>query len=473
MAHLDAYIRVSKVAGRSGSSFISPELQRQQVEEYAQRHGHTLTVHEPELDVSGGKMRRVILDRVLQRIKDGQTEGIIVAKLSRFARTLIGGLTVLQDIQAAGGTLVTVAEDIDFSTRSGKLLGNILLSIAEDELERHREEWADAQRHAVERGIYTASKVPAGYDKDSSRGLVSNDDAPVVKLAYEMRGRGESLRVIAEMLSEQLPGHAWTNQAVERLFTTRVYRGELVRGDLRNAEAHEPIVNEREWQLANNGVKRRATRVKRENLLTGVIRCAACSHAMTPTYSTTNGGRNRIAVYKCRGARHSYGKCPEPSSITRAKADAYVEQAWREQMAGVVIVGTPGNDLDAVTRRVTDAEDELRAFASDHTARRTLGAQMYAEALEGRSAALQDAQRALTEAMSESAGAPSLDSYEGADVADKREMISATLGAVFVRRGAVRGDATDRMLIRWHGEIEDNLPGRGRRVGAMPVPVVW
>ncbi len=473
MAHLDAYIRVSKVAGRSGDSFISPELQRQQIEEYAKRHGHTLTIHDPELDVSGGKMRRAILDQVLARIRSGQTDGMIVAKLNRFARTLIGGLVVLDQIKEMGAVLVTVAEDIDFSTRSGRLQGNILLSIAQDELDRYREEWADAQRHAIENGVYTASAVPKGYDKDDHRRLIPNADAPTIKLAYKMRGEGRSLREIGEMLSEKLPESAWTNQMVERLFTTRVYRGELIRDKLKNAKAHKPLVSEREWQLANNGVKKRAERTKQENLLTGVIRCAACSHTMTPTYSTTKGGR--IPVYKCRGAKHSYGKCPAPSSITRARVDAYVEQAWREQMADVQIVGTRDSRvIDTAAQKVADAEEELRTFAGDLTARKALGPQMYAEAMESRSAALQEAQRGLQEAMAENGGdAPTLDSYDAASVSDKREMIAATLDAVFVRRGAMRAEAPDRVLIRWHGELKHELPGRGRRIGQMPAPVEW
>jgi hypothetical protein len=37
---LDGYIRVSRVGGRSGDSFISPDLQRQQIARHAQLHGH-------------------------------------------------------------------------------------------------------------------------------------------------------------------------------------------------------------------------------------------------------------------------------------------------------------------------------------------------------------------------------------------------------------------------------------------------
>jgi site-specific DNA recombinase len=70
---LDAYIRVSKVAGRSGESFISPEVQREHIESWAKLNGALLNWHEPELDVSGGPMRRPVFDQVMERVRRGET----------------------------------------------------------------------------------------------------------------------------------------------------------------------------------------------------------------------------------------------------------------------------------------------------------------------------------------------------------------------------------------------------------------
>ncbi|MCW3027621.1 MAG: recombinase family protein, partial [Solirubrobacterales bacterium] len=83
---LDAYVRVSKVAGRSGESFISPTVQRERIEAWAGLHGAELTWHEPELDVSGGRMDRPVFDRIMARVRAGETGGVVVAKLDRFAR---------------------------------------------------------------------------------------------------------------------------------------------------------------------------------------------------------------------------------------------------------------------------------------------------------------------------------------------------------------------------------------------------
>ena len=106
---LDAYIRVSKVAGRSGESFISPTIQRERIEAWAQLNGAEVTWHEPELDVSGGTMRRPVFDRILERVRNHETDGVIVAKLDRSVVTspqAIGRLPV----HTADGTPVPLAE---------------------------------------------------------------------------------------------------------------------------------------------------------------------------------------------------------------------------------------------------------------------------------------------------------------------------------------------------------------------------
>jgi DNA invertase Pin-like site-specific DNA recombinase len=89
-APLDAYIRVSAVKGRGGESFISPHVQRERIEAWAHLHDRTLVWHEPELDVSGGRMDRPIFDQIMARIRAGESGGVVVvAKLDRFARTLL------------------------------------------------------------------------------------------------------------------------------------------------------------------------------------------------------------------------------------------------------------------------------------------------------------------------------------------------------------------------------------------------
>jgi hypothetical protein len=52
------YVRVSQVRGREGDSFISPELQREQIAAVARREGLEVAEVIEELDASGGDAKR-------------------------------------------------------------------------------------------------------------------------------------------------------------------------------------------------------------------------------------------------------------------------------------------------------------------------------------------------------------------------------------------------------------------------------
>lgn len=97
-----------------------------------------------------------MLTRALARVEAGESDGIVVAKLDRFGRTLIDGLRHIERIQAAGGTFVSVADGFDLATDTGRLVLRIMLSLAEFELDRVRSNWSDAIR---------LSTIPGGSDR--------------------------------------------------------------------------------------------------------------------------------------------------------------------------------------------------------------------------------------------------------------------------------------------------------------------
>jgi DNA invertase Pin-like site-specific DNA recombinase len=128
---------VSQTAGRSGASFISPVVQREQIHGWAQAHGRVIGEIFEELDESGARPDRPMLLRAIERIEAGRSEGLVVAKLDRFGRSLRHGLAAIERIQAAKGTVVSVQDGLDLNTDTGKLVFHILLSMGEWELERN------------------------------------------------------------------------------------------------------------------------------------------------------------------------------------------------------------------------------------------------------------------------------------------------------------------------------------------------
>jgi hypothetical protein len=136
---LDIYVRVSDVRGRAGDSFISPRDQEERCRALAKARGYKVGDVFTDLDVSGGKMRRPEFDKAIARIDEGVSGGIIVAKLDRFARTLVGGLQTLEQINELGGAVIVADGEFDTATATGELVLNMMLSLAQFELRRIRE----------------------------------------------------------------------------------------------------------------------------------------------------------------------------------------------------------------------------------------------------------------------------------------------------------------------------------------------
>ena len=139
---MDGYVRVSRVGGREGETFISLTLQRTQIEAYATARGFTIDQWHEDRDVSGGTLERPALGRALDRCRSGEAGGIIAAKLDRLARSLTGLAHLVEQAKEQGWTLIAVDHGLDLQTPGGSLVGNILGAVAQWELDQRRQGWS-------------------------------------------------------------------------------------------------------------------------------------------------------------------------------------------------------------------------------------------------------------------------------------------------------------------------------------------
>ena len=200
---LVGYVRVSRVAGREGESFISVTDQRRAVEAWAKANAHVLVEVHEDLDQPGSKAERPGLSAAMAQIEGGEASGIVVAKLDRFGRSVFNQADLLASLRAVDAPLFTVAEGIDTRGTTGKLIADILGAIAEWELERIRENWVTARSSAAERGVYLA-EAPVGYRKQPGGGLTPDKSAPAITEAFNRRVSGESWARICRWLMSRV-----------------------------------------------------------------------------------------------------------------------------------------------------------------------------------------------------------------------------------------------------------------------------
>lgn len=462
---LDAYVRVSRVGGREGLSFISPDVQREQIRRWAELRGVEVAAEHVDLDQSGGHIDRPAFEKALGRVERGETGGIVVAKIDRFARSLSGALDAIHRIERAGAEFVSVAEGIDPGTPAGKMMQRLLLTLAEFELDRIRESWEVARARAIARGVHF--RVPFGYVRGEDGRLALGPHAEVVRELFHRRAQGAGWTELAEWLNVAAPREIdWLPSVLPRMLRNRAYMGEAFHGDYRREDAHAAIVSPVEFDAAQ--VSRLAGgRSDTGPLLRGIIRCAGCRYVM----KSDRGGRG-TPTYRCQG-RHGAGRCRSSAVVTQRIVDAYVSATFLARYGDLTLVGSQATpEVSTAVDTLAEAERELDAFATDLRLREALGHDRYVAAVEARAAAVEDARAALSDLR----GVGSFNGSNGPiwpelTTPERRRLIGEGVDTVFVRR-AGHAPIEDRAVVLWRGEAPSDLPGRTVRPASL-VPFEW
>ena len=328
---LDGYIRVSQVRGRQGPRFISPVQQREQIEAWVNSHGARIGEVFEEFDQSGARADRPLLNQAIERVEQGESVGLVVAKLDRFGRSVIDGLRAIQRIERAGGTFVSVQDGLDLGTATGRLVLQVLFSIGEWELGRVRGNWDVARKRAIARGTYVAGE-PIGYRKGADGRLrIEPAEARLIREIFERRLAGDAYHEIAARLNKRGEttrlGRPFRPSTLSRIVGNPAYRGEAHHGEHRNPDAHDQIVDRALWQLCQRAPRRR--RDGDRSLLGGLARCGTCGRMMSVLSLPKNGSPRS----------HAYC-CEMPEGVCSARAYARAEEL--EPLLEEFCLGTVG-----------------------------------------------------------------------------------------------------------------------------------
>lgn len=455
---VDGYIRVSRRAGREGESFISPEVQRKKIADWAALHEVGVVQWWEEIDQSGAKLQRPLFQEALGRCERGETGGIIVARLDRFARSAVDALESIKRLNEAGARLVSVEDNFDGSTPMGRFAIGILTLIAELELERIKENWSTAVSQAVARGVHISARPPFGYRREKS-GRLRRDEpaASAVAELFRRRALGSSWAELARYLEEQglrpATGNPhWSKTGVAGIVKNLVYLGQARSGKVVNDEAHEPLVTRAEFDAANavskSLFKQRDGSVAAQAMLGGLVRCAGCGHTLKITGNTNKRTGERYPIYYCTG-RYATGLCGARASVRASLLDGYVEdQVLRalQEEGGLLAQAVDASEaLDEASRAVAEAEHELDLFVNNAKLLTLLGEQRFVEGVETRQRALDQVRGELAQLRQQStladelADGDLLQAWSTLIVQEKRRLMHGLLDRVVVTRADRRG----------------------------------
>jgi DNA invertase Pin-like site-specific DNA recombinase len=127
------YARVSTLNGQN------PEMQLAELREYARLRGWVVSGEYVDLGVSGAKESRPELNRMLKAAHARECDSILCWKLDRLGRSLKHLVTTIEDLQAYGVAFISLRDNLDLSTPSGRLMMHIIGAMAEFERSLIRE----------------------------------------------------------------------------------------------------------------------------------------------------------------------------------------------------------------------------------------------------------------------------------------------------------------------------------------------
>lgn len=121
------YARVSTLNGQN------PEMQLAELREYAQRRNWIIAGEYIDRGVSGARESRPEFNCMMADAHRRSFDGVLCWKLDRMGRSLKHLVNTLADLQAYGVAFVSLRDNLDLSTPSGRLMFHVVAAMAEFE----------------------------------------------------------------------------------------------------------------------------------------------------------------------------------------------------------------------------------------------------------------------------------------------------------------------------------------------------
>lgn len=192
--------------------------------------------------ISGGTMARPGLQEMLNDVRDGKVNCVLVYKIDRLSRSIYDFKRMMkEDFEPHDCNLVSITQSFDTSTAMGKLTLNMLLSFAEFEREVASERVRDKMRATKSKGLWVGGVPPLGYDIQFGKLVVNETERETVNKIFNTYLASHSLLDCRDRIAALgIHGKQWTTKKgkirggremtaniIERILKNQIYLGKL------------------------------------------------------------------------------------------------------------------------------------------------------------------------------------------------------------------------------------------------------
>lgn len=268
--------------------------------------------------VSGSKIKRTELQRLLELVEEREVDLILVTKLDRWFRSVAFYYRVQEVLERNNVAWKTILEDYNTLTADGKLKVNIMLSVAQNEVERTSERIKVVFDSKVKHKQAITGSLPYGFkiiEGNGAKKVVKDPETEhIVKDMLDNIKVTQSIRGTMYYINEKYDCDLRYNRIYRLLANTMLY------GKYHDIENYcEAYITEAEFNAIQNSLKKniRKRETNRIYIFSGLLICPCCGRKLGGTYSTTtrpSGKKYTYKFYRCIIARRDK-QCDYKSAI--------------------------------------------------------------------------------------------------------------------------------------------------------------
>ena len=286
---------------------LSIEAQITELREFAKREGlviQNIFVEKRTAKIPG----RPIFNEMIERLEQGEAQGILAWHPDRLARNSIDGGKIIYLLDIGKIQALKFPQFWFEPTSQGKFMLNISFGQSKYYVDSLSENVKRGLRQKVRNGIYP-SLAPVGYMNDirTKTVVVNEKKAGVVKTAFEMYAKGVSRLEDITALFERngitsRNGKRFHRKRATFILSNPFYYGHFKYGKEIYEGKHQPIISKQlfdQVQEVLHGRSRPQYKLKNEpKALCGLFKCGECNMMITAEEKHKKSGKHYV-YYRC------------------------------------------------------------------------------------------------------------------------------------------------------------------------------
>lgn len=265
-----------------------------------------------EEGVSAKNTNRPKFKEMLEDIKTGKINKIIIFKLDRLTRSIQDLENICKFLDKYNCGLESISEEINTSNANGKFFIRMLTILAQLEIERTSERTKIGLVGAAKKG-HISGRPPLGYTKkkDSKKLFIDEIEADVVRRIFKLYIDGMSVCSICKLFEkENILNRRWPTTTVDKILSNQLYIGNNEFGKRTNGEKQifedvvPPIIDKTSFNIVQKRKEKNLKNFKRKAtyIFMQKIVCPKCNKIMGGS-SSTSKNKEKHLYYKCNSCK--------------------------------------------------------------------------------------------------------------------------------------------------------------------------